>query len=113
MRSKLTDIISTFDQFNWFGWFSDEYKNRAQVDMATYIDELPNTPVVTDVQEVAITELLKRNQDLRKLNERTTYAKEYVKSFDEFINEINQSSYSQTQSYFGCLDDSDDMGEEE
>ncbi len=105
MRTKLTDIISTMDEYNWGGRFCSEYDDGDEVEIDTDVDDAPET--------ITIKEMLALNPKPDRLNERAPYVKEYVKSFDQFINEINQSTYTTTQSYFGCLDDSDDLGEEE
>ncbi len=108
MRTKLTDIISTMDQFNGVGNFSDEYVGGVIVDIDTATDELPETVSITDEQDATLKEMLAVRQHTNKLNERAPYVMEYVKPFGQFITEINQTTYTKTQSYFGCLDDSDD-----
>lgn len=103
MRTKLTDIISTMDEYNWGGRFSSEYDDGAKVDIDTEVDDSPET--------ITIKEMLTEHPEAKKLNERIPYVKEYVKSLDQFVSEFNQPTYTKTQSYFGCLDDSDDEEE--
>ena len=108
MRTKLTDIISTMEQFIGVVRFSDEY---VIMEIDTDVDDIPETESISNEQEVAIKEMLTIRQHKNKLNERAPYIMEYVKPLGQFISEINQSTYTTTQSYFGCLDDSDDEEE--
>ena len=108
MRTKLTDIISTMEQFIGVVRFSDEY---VIMEIDTDVDDIPETESISKEQEVAIKEMLTIQQQKNKLNERAPYIMEYVKPYGQFVNEINQSTYTTTQSYFGCLDDSDDEEE--
>lgn len=108
MRTKLTDIISTMDQFIGVVRLSDEY---IIMDIDTDVDDMPETESTSNEQETTIKEMLIINQQKNELNERAPYRMENVKPFGQFINEINQTTYTTTQSYFGCLDDSDDEEE--
>lgn len=103
MRTKLTDIICTMAEYNCCSDSNDE--------LGIEIDEVPDTAIIIDDQEATIKEMLIINQQKNKLNERAPYRMENVKPFEQFINEINQTTYTTTQSYFGCLDDSDDEEE--
>ena len=104
MRTKLTDILSTMDEY-----FHSENDDEIKLDIYSDIDEIPDNAVITSL-EATLTEML-TIRTLNKLNECTPYRMENVKPFGEFINEINQTTYTTTQSYFGCLDDPDDEEE--
>ena len=82
MRTKLTDILSTMDEY-----FHSENDDEIKLDIYSDIDEIPDNAVITSL-EATLTEMLTiRTQN--KLNERTPYRMENVKPFGEFITEIN------------------------
>ena len=105
MRTKLTDILSTMDEY-----FHSENDDEIKLDIYSDIDEIPDNAVITSL-EATLTEMLIIRKHKTKLNERTPYRMENVKPFGEFITEINQTTYTTTQSYFGCLEDPDDEEE--
>ena len=109
MRRKLTEIISTMDQYNGVGQYTDEYEGGETVDIDTDMSDVPDKATITE--EDAIKEMLNPKQKSEKLNEHKTYKAEYVLTFDRFINEY-KGTPPNVQSYFGCLDDEDDLEEE-
>ena len=59
MRVKLTEIISTMDQYNGIGEYMDKYKDGEQLDIQTDIPNIPKTARVNEDMEKLITNLLK------------------------------------------------------
>lgn len=106
MRTKLTDIISSMDQFNGIGKFRDEYVEGGQVEIATDMPDVPDKANISKEQESLIKEMLAcAGTDTQK--EHTPDTREYVLTFAQFINEYN-GTITQTASYFGCLDDEEE-----
>lgn len=105
MRTKLTEIISTMDQFNGMGKYSDEYKDGEIVDIDT---EVPDA----DTQEKEIKEMLQVKQGVKRLDEHVNYLNSRVLPFNQFLKEYNGPVSSNIQSYFGSLDDKSDDEEE-
>ncbi|MDE7459852.1 MAG: hypothetical protein K2M85_02060, partial [Paramuribaculum sp.] len=58
MRTKLTDIISSMDQFNGIGNFIDEYIRGEQVDIDTDMPDVPDKANISKEQESLIKEML-------------------------------------------------------
>ncbi len=112
MRRKLTEIISTMDQYNGMGKYSDEYKGGEQVDIDTDIPDTPNKAIITKGQEDMIKEMLTSTLQSDKINEQGYFANGYVLTFDKFLSE-QKGKPSNVASYMGCLDDADDIDEEE
>ena len=106
MRTKLTDIISSMDQFNGVGNFIDEYIGGEQVDIDTDMPDVPDKANISKEQESLIKEMLAcAGSDTQK--QHTSDSMEYVLTFAQFINEYN-GTITQTASYFGCLDDEEE-----
>ena len=106
MRTKLTDIISSMDQFNGIGKFRDEYVEGGQVEIATDMPDVPDKANISKEQESIIKEMLAyAGTDTQK--EHTSDTREYVLTFAQFINEYN-GTITQTASYFGCLEDDEE-----
>lgn len=112
MRRKLTEIISTMDQYNGIGKYSDEYEGGEQVDINTDISETPTIATITKGQESMIIEMLTPTSPDDKRNEQGYFANGYVLTFDKFLSE-QKGKPSNVASYMGCLDDADDLDEEE
>ena len=119
MRVKLTEIISTMDQYNGIGEYMDKYKGGEQLDIHTDIPYIPKTAIVNEDIQKLITNLLNENvqtQDeviqIPKKNTPTTPItpiREYrgqILKFDNFVNEV----------YFQLLSDDntdDELDEDE
>ena len=113
MRLKLSEILSTIDQFNGTGKYSEQYKGGELVDINTDLPDEPKQAKVSEGVEQIITDMLNENniKDTgRKCLLDNSYS--YVMSFDRFINE-QKGTPSNVQSYMGELDDEDDDWEEE
>lgn len=106
MRTKLTDIISTMDQYNGVGKYSDEYYGGEKVDIDTDMNHSLETATITEEQKNIICEMLYPDRDVAK-----KHTREYVLSYDEFISEQKRTPLN-VQSYFGGMDEVD-MDEEE
>lgn len=106
MRTRLTDIISSMDQFNGMGKFIDEYIGGEQVDIDTTMPGVLDKATISREQESLIKEMLAcAGVDTQK--EHITDTGEYVLKFEQFIKEYN-GTITQTASYFGCLDDDEE-----
>lgn len=112
MRLKLSEILSTIDQFNGTGEYSEQYEGGELVDINTDLPDAPKKAKVCEGVEQIITDMLNENniKDTARISPLDNpYS--YVMSFDRFINE-QKGTPSNVQSYFGCLDDEDDLEEE-
>ena len=92
MRTKLTEIISTMDQYNGIGEYMDKYKDGEQLDIQTDIPNIPKTARVNEDMEKLITNQLNENKgvDVPKENTHTTPLRRYtgqILKFDDFVNE--------------------------
>ena len=92
MRIKLTEIISTMDQYNGLGVYMDKYKGGEQLDIQTDIPNIPKTVRVNEDTERLITNLLDENKgvDVPKENIPITPLRRYtgqILKFDDFVNE--------------------------
>ena len=114
MRIKLTEIISTMDQYNGIGEYMDKYKDGEQLDIHTDIPNIPKTARVNEDMQKLITNLLKENKNtqLPKENNPTTPLRRYtgqILKFDDFVNEhrvrIPQHDEEQYTSQFYPEDD--------
>ena len=59
MGTKLTEIISTMDQYNGIGEYMDKYKGGEQLDIQTDIPNIPKTAKINEDMEKLIANLLK------------------------------------------------------
>lgn len=112
MRLKLSEILSTIDQFNGTGEYRGQYEGGEQVDTNTDLPDEPKQAKVSEGVEQIIMDMLNENntKDTSRISHiDNSYS--YVMSFDRFINE-QKGTPSNVQSYFGCLDDEDDLEEE-
>lgn len=92
MRIKLTEIISTMDQYNGMGVYMDKYKGGEQLYIHTDIPNIPKTAIVNEDMQKLITNLLKENKGVgvQKDNTSTTPLRRYtgqILKFDDFVNE--------------------------
>ena len=92
MRVKLTELISTMDQYNGIGKYIDKYNGGEQLDIQTDIPNIPKTAKINEDMEKLITNLLKENKNtqLPKENNLTTPLRRYtgqILKFDDFLNE--------------------------
>ena len=92
MRIKLTEIISTIDQYNGLGVYMDKYKGGERLDIQTDIPNIPNTARVNEDMQKLITNLLDENKgvDGSKENIPITPLRRYtgqILKFDDFVNE--------------------------
>ena len=81
MRIKLTEIISTMDQYNGLGVYMDKYKGGEQLDIQTDIPNIPKTARINEWMNILIAHLL--NEDIEDSNE----YKGQILKFDSFVNE--------------------------
>lgn len=113
MRLKLSEILSTIDQFNGTGEYSEQYEGGELVDINTDLPDEPKQAKISEGVEQIITDMLNENntKDTGRISPiDNPYS--YVMSFDRFINE-QKGTPSNVQSYMGELDDEDDDWEEE
>ena len=92
MRIKLTEIISTMDQYNGIGEYMDKYKGGEQLDIQTDIPNIPKTAKINEDMENLLSNLLNdnKNTQLPKENTPTTPLRRYtgqILRFDSFVNE--------------------------
>ena len=92
MRVKLTEIISTMDQYNGIGEYMDKYKDGEQIDIQTDIPNIPKTAKINEDMENLLSNLLNdnKNTQLPKENNPTTPLRRYtgqILRFDSFVNE--------------------------
>ena len=92
MRVKLTEIISTMDQYNGIGEYMDKYKGGEQLDIHTDIPNIPKTAIVNEDMQKLIINLLKENKGVvvPKNNTPTASLRRYtgqILRFDSFVNE--------------------------
>ena len=114
MRNKLTDILTSYVEYNSF----DEFRNVLTLDFCSDFDK--DTGVTLDeLEEVGVVEFVKEMLEYHgplslTSSIRTVTKHDYVMSFDEFIKE---GVSPKTQSYMGKLDnctlDDDELDEEE
>ena len=115
MRVKLTEIISTMDQYNGIGEYMDKYKGGEQLDIQTDIPNIPKTAKINEDMEKLITNLLKGYVQTTKGNDPSTptnHLRRYtgqILKFDDFVNEhrvrIPQHDDEQYTSQFYPEDD--------
>ena len=115
MRIKLTEILSTMDQYNGIGEYMDKYKDGEQLDIQTNIPNIPKTAKINEDMQKLITNLLKENKNtqLPKENNPTIPLRRYtgqILKFDDFVNEhraprIPQHDEEQYTSQFYTEDD--------
>ena len=115
MRIKLTEIISTMDQYNGMGVYMDKYKGGEQLDIHTDIPNIPKTAIVNEDMQKLITNLLKEGANVQKENTPTTPLRRYtgqILKFDDFVNEhrvrIPQHDEEQYTSQFYPNDEVDE-----
>ena len=112
MRIKLTEIISTMDQYNGIGEYIDKYKGRERLDIHTDIPNIPKTARVNEDMKKLITNLLNEGANVQNDNTPTTPLRRYkgqILKFDDFLNEhhvrIPQHDDEQYTSQFYPEDD--------
>ena len=88
MRVKLTEIISTMDQYNGIGEYIDKYKGGEQLDIQTDIPNIPKTAKINEDMENLLSNLLNDNKNTQ--HNQTTPLRRYtgqILKFDDFVNE--------------------------
>ena len=88
MRVKLTEIISTMDQYNGIGEYIDKYKGGEQLDIQTDIPNIPKTAKINEDVENLLSNLLNDNKNTQ--HNPTTPLRRYtgqILKFDDFVNE--------------------------
>ena len=120
MRTKLTEIISTMDQYNGIGEYMDKYKGGEHLDIQTDIPNIPKTAKINEDVENIITNLLKENKNTQfpKENTPTTPLRRYtgqILKFDDFVNENRAPRIPQhdEEQYTSQFYPEDDVEEEE
>lgn len=108
MRTKLSELISTIDQYNGIGEYTDknEYDDQFAVD-----SEIEDCPGQATLSENRTRQLIHNILNEDKPNSTSHQPECYVKSFETFISE-QKGTPSNVQSYMGELDDEDDWEEE-
>lgn len=112
MRLKLSEILSTIDQFNGTGEYSEQYEGGELVDINTALPDEPKQARVSEGVEQIITDMLNEN-NIKNTGRKSLLENpyNYVMSFDRFINE-QKGTPPNVQSYMGELDDDDEWEEE-
>ena len=93
MRTKLTEIISTMDQYNGIGAYCDKYKGGAQVDIQTDMRRAPKKGIITEEMERVIRDVLlaehQQDSDLpsQELGTPVGELKSQILKFEEFVTE--------------------------
>ena len=90
MRIKLTEIISTMDQYNGIGEYMDKYKDGEQIDIQTDIPNIPKTAKINEDVENIITHLFNEGVNVQNDTTPTTPLRRYtgqILRFDSFVNE--------------------------
>ena len=88
MRVKLTEIISTMDQYNGIGEYMDKYKDGEHLDIQTDIPNIPKTAKINEDMENLLSNLLNDNKNTQHTP--TTPLRRYtgqILRFDSFVNE--------------------------
>lgn len=112
MRLKLTEIISTIDQFNGMGEYIDKNKNGEAADIETNMANPPKEANICESHQELIKDMLKE-KCISKVGKPSVldHPDSNVMSFERFLME-QKGTPSNVQSYFGCLDDEEDIEEE-
>ena len=119
MRVKLTEIISTMDQYNGIGEYMDKYKGGEQIDIQTDIPNIPKTAKINEDMQKLITNLLNENKgvDVPKENTPTNHLRRYtgqILRFDSFVNErYTPQPQHDDEQYTSQFYPDDDVEEEE
>lgn len=113
MRLKLTEIISTIDQFNGMGKYIDKHKDEEAVDIETNMSNPPKEANICENHQELIKDMIKEKR-IRNYGKSSPldHPDSNVLSFERFLME-QKGTPSNVQSYFGCLDDEEDLEEEE
>lgn len=89
MRTRLTEIISTIDQYNGFGEYSEEYKGGEKVDICSEMPDMPDKATISEGTEKIVRDML-----LNEHYENNILSFEQLKpnilSFEDYINENYQ-----------------------
>lgn len=114
MRIKLSEILSTMDQYNGTGEYVDKYDGGEQVNINTSMPFPPNEINIDESLRRILCDMLNEEYVIEddKIESSDDNSGRYVLSFDRFLMEQN-GTHQNVQSYFGCLDDDDDLEEEE
>ena len=120
MRRKLTELISTPDQYNGMGKYSDQYEAGDQVDIRTDLPGAPDKATISESRQKLIRHLVfegkcmkkfvrvyenKKAKDCKDDGEKTCETapihnyERYVLSFDEFVRENFQVRPPQAPDY--------------
>lgn len=117
---KLTDILSSMDQFNRMGNYSDEYKNAKEVEMQTEFPNPPDKATVSESLENSLRNILNMetysNSYDKGMNKVSNFniPVSYVLKFDQFIEESGcRNLPSNVRSYFGDIKEGDEDWDEE
>ena len=96
MRRKLTEIISTMDQYNGMGKYKDQYEGGEQVDICSDFPQSPDKATIAEnLQQKLISDILaESNSRQKKIRELTVWEYNSLKkdefhilSFDEYVKE--------------------------
>lgn len=96
MRRKLTEIISTMDQYNGMGKYKDQYEGGEQVDICSDFPQSPDKATIAEnLQQKLICDILvESNCRQKKIRELTVWEYNSLKkdefhilSFDEYVKE--------------------------
>ena len=114
MRIKLSELISTIDQYNGMGEYIDKYAVGDQVLVDSETQGGQTTATVSESRTQQLIQYILREDKQSPNSEQPNGYKPkcYVKSFDTFIDE-QKGTPSNVQSYTDELDDEDDDWEEE
>ena len=112
MRLKITEIISTIDQFNGMGKYIDKHKDEEAADIETNMVNPPREANICESHQRLIKDMI-TDKCISKEGKRSIldHPDSNVMSFERFLKE-QKGTPSNVQSYFGCLDDEDDIEEE-
>ena len=112
MRRTLTEIISTMDQYDGMEKYINDYDNGKQVYIDIEMLDIPEKAISSKGHDDMIKEMLVPKTQIDGLNTKYSHTGGYVISYEKFISE-QKGTPSNVQSYFGCLDDTEDLEEEE
>ena len=100
------------DQYNDTEKYIDEYDNDKQAYIDIEMLDVPKKAIPSKRHDDMIKEMLIPKTHHDGLNTKESHTGGYVISYEKFISE-QKGTPSNVQSYFGCLNDTDDSEEEE
>lgn len=111
---KLTELISTIDQYNGMLGNDNEYAGGAEVDINTDFPNVPDHATITEGQAKLIKGLLiteGRKNTPKKKRSILDDPQSNVLSFERFLLREKKGTPPNVSSYMGCLDNEEEEEE--